>query len=160
MKMRIPVLWLVLVGMWLLLAGTITIGQTVLGMLVALVAVTGLRALQGPRARPRRLLPALRLAALVTVDITRSNLEVAALVLRPKARRHSAGFIDIPLELRDPAGLAVLACIITATPGTSWAGYDARSGVLTMHVLELVDDETSIGVIRNRYERPLLEIFT
>jgi len=149
----------VLVGMWLLLVGTLTIGQAVLGMLVALVAVAGLRALEGPRPPPRRLLPAVRLAGVVTIDIIRSNLEVAALVLRPKSRRHGPGFVDIPLELRDPAGLAILSCIITSTPGTSWAGYDARSGVLTMHVLELADDETMIDVITNRYERLLLEIF-
>jgi len=159
MRLRFPVLWLALVCMWLVLAGTITIGQTLLGMLAASAAVWGLRTLGVSRASPPRLLPALRLAALVTIDVSRSNLEVAALVLRPKARRHRAGFVDIPLKLRDPAGLAVLACIITATPGTSWAGYDARSGVLTMHVLELVDDETAIGVIQTRYERPLLEIF-
>ena len=159
MKVRLPVLWLALVCMWLMLSGRITIGQTLLGMLAALAAVAGLRLLQGPRAKQRRLLPALRLAGTVVLDVVRSNLEVAALVLKPKARRHGAGFVDIPLALRDPAGLAVLACIITATPGTSWAGYDSGSGVLTMHVLELADDETSIGVIRNRYERPLLEIF-
>ena len=79
-------------------------------------------------------------------------------MLRPRARKHRPGFVDIPLELRDPVGLAVLACIITATPGTSWAAYDSRSGVLTMHVLELVDEATSIGVVKRRYEKPLLEM--
>ena len=159
MKPRVPVLWLALVVMWLLLTSPVTLGQTVIAMLAALVAIAGLRALQGPRAGPRRLMPVPRLVANVAIDIIRSNFEVAALVLRPRGRRHAAGFVDIPLQLRDPAGLAVLACIITATPGTSWAGYDSRASVLTMHVLELVDDETSIGVIKNRYERPLLEIF-
>ena len=71
---------------------------TLLGMLAASVAVWGLRALGKPRARPLRLLPALRLAALVTIDVTRSNLEVAALVLRPKARKHRAGFVDHVLQ--------------------------------------------------------------
>jgi multicomponent K+:H+ antiporter subunit E len=53
----------------------------------------------------------------------------------------------------------VLACIITSTPGTSWAGYDSRSSVLTMHVLDIVTDEDSIRSIKDRYERPLREIF-
>jgi multicomponent K+:H+ antiporter subunit E len=53
----------------------------------------------------------------------------------------------------------VLACIITATPGTSWAGYDSSSGRLTMHILDLVAEETWIRTIKERYERRLLEIF-
>jgi len=69
------------------------------------------------------------------------------------------GFLDIPLTLRNPAGLAALACIITSTPGTAWAGYDATSGVLTMHVLDLVDAEAMRDTIRERYERRLMEIF-
>lgn len=158
MRLRFPVLWLALVGMWLLLAGTITIGQLLLGMLAALAGLAGLRALQGPLAQRRRVLPAIRLAGFVTFDIARSNLEVAVLVLRPSARRHPSGFVDIPLELRDPVGLAILAGIVTATPGTAWAGYDARSGVLRMHFLELADREAAIGMIKGRYERPLLEI--
>ena len=40
-----------------------------------------------------------------------------------------------------PRGLAVLACIVTATPGTSWAHYEAAANVLTLHVLDLVDEE-------------------
>jgi multicomponent K+:H+ antiporter subunit E len=158
MKLRFPWLWLALVAMWLLLTGTVTVGQTLLAMLAALAAVRGLRALQGARPRPRHLLPALRLAAIVALDIARSNIEVAAMVLRPGSLRNRSGFVEIPLELRDPAGLAVLACIITATPGTSWAAYDSRSGLLTMHVLDLADVDASIDVVKRRYERPLLEI--
>jgi multicomponent K+:H+ antiporter subunit E len=67
--------------------------------------------------------------------------------------------VQIPLELRHPAALAALACIITATPGTAWARYDSVRGVLTMHILDLIDDETWIRTIKERYERRLLEIF-
>jgi multicomponent K+:H+ antiporter subunit E len=159
MKMRVPILWLALIAMWLLLSTPITLGQAVLALLAATAAVTGLRALQRPRAAPPRLLPALRLAGVIAVDVARSNLAVASIVLWPKGRKHPAGFVAIPLQLRDPLGLAMLASIITAAPGTSWAGYDSRAGVLTMHVLELDDSKTWIAFIKNHYERPLLEIF-
>ena len=65
----------------------------------------------------------------------------------------------MPLELRDPRGLAVLACIVTATPGTSWARYDAAGNRVTIHVLDLVDAEAWIREFKGRYERRLLEIF-
>jgi multicomponent K+:H+ antiporter subunit E len=89
----------------------------------------------------------------------RSNVAVARVVVRPASRRGHAAFVDIPLELRNPAGLAALACIITSTPGTAWSGYDRASGVLTLHVLDLIDVEEMRRTIKERYERPLMEIF-
>jgi multicomponent K+:H+ antiporter subunit E len=67
--------------------------------------------------------------------------------------------VEIPLDMRAPYGLASLACIITSTPGTLWVNFDAQRGVLTIHVLDLVDDEEWIRTIKDRYERHLLEIF-
>jgi multicomponent K+:H+ antiporter subunit E len=101
----------------------------------------------------------LKLAATVAHDIVVSNWEVASIVLAPRTRRGHSGFVEIPLELRHPTGLALLACIITATPGTSWAKYDSSSSTLTMHIFDLVDDELVVRTIKERYERRLLEIF-
>ena len=53
----------------------------------------------------------------------------------------------------------MLACIVTATPGTSWAHYEAAANVLTLHVLDLVDEGTWVRQFKDRYERRLLEIF-
>jgi multicomponent K+:H+ antiporter subunit E len=159
MKLPFPLLWLALVAMWLVLNGTVALGHVILAMVVALGGVLALRALQEPSTHARRPLAALRLASIVLLDIVHSNVAVAAIVLSRRQRGHRAGFLEIPLELRHPAGLAVLACIITSTPGTSWAGYDSHSGVLTMHILDLVDDDASIRAIKDRYERPLMEIF-
>jgi predicted nucleic acid-binding protein len=39
------------------------------------------------------------------------------------------------LTLKDPHGLAVLAGIITSTPGTVWVEHDVETGTLTLHVL-------------------------
>jgi multicomponent K+:H+ antiporter subunit E len=96
---------------------------------------------------------------LVFSDIVRSNIAVARIVLGLGARRRTAGFLSMPLELRHPGGLAVMACIVTATPGTSWARYDAERGILVIHVLDLVDEDAWIRIFKQRYERRLLEIF-
>jgi multicomponent K+:H+ antiporter subunit E len=159
MRLPYPLTWLALVAMWLVLNGTLALAHVILGMLVAFGAVLGLRALQEPGRAPHAPLAAAQLAWVVLVDVVRSNLAVAAIVLQPHARARNQGFVEIPLELRHPGGLAVLACIITATPGTSWAGYDARSGVLTMHILDLVDERYLIRLVKERYECRLLEIF-
>lgn len=158
MKLRFPLLWLALTAMWLLLAGTPTVAQAIVGAVVALLGVAGFVRLQQDPLRLRRPVAAMRLAAIVVHDIVRSNIAVAAIVLRPGTRNRSAGFVEIPLATRQPATLAALACIITATPGTSWAGYDSDSNVLTMHVLDLVDEPSIVRTIQQRYERRLMEI--
>ena len=115
--------------------------------------------LDPPPTRLRRPVTMLRLAMLVLADVVRSNIAVARIILYPGIRKQTSGFVDIPLELRHPAALATLACIITATPGTAWARYDSARGILTMHILDLIDDEIWVRTIKDRYERRLLEIF-
>ena len=53
----------------------------------------------------------------------------------------------------------LLALIVTATPGTLWVSFDPAKGVLTLHVLDLIDEDAWIATIKQRYERYLLEIF-
>lgn len=154
-----PLLSLALLATWLLLNQTLAAGQAVLGALIALGGGLALAMLQAPRGRVRRPLVIAELAWLVLADIVRSNIAVARIVLNPGHRRQTSGFLEIPLEMRSPAGLAVLACIITSTPGTAWARYDSARGVLTLHILDLIDEAAWIRTIKRRYERRLLEIF-
>jgi multicomponent K+:H+ antiporter subunit E len=154
-----PLLSLALLATWLLLNQTLAAGQMILGALIALGGGLALAVLQAPQGRVRRPLAIAELAWLVLTDIVRSNIAVARIVLHPGHRGQTSGFLEIPLELRDPGGLAVLACIITSTPGTAWARYDSTRSILTIHVLDLVDEQTWIRTIKGRYEHRLLEIF-
>jgi multicomponent K+:H+ antiporter subunit E len=149
-----------LLVLWLLLNQTLSPGHILLGGAVALIGGWALSALEVPKARPRRLAALFRLAALVLSDIVRSNIAVAGIILGLQRRRWTSGFVEIPLELRDPYGLAMLACIITSTPGTLWVDFNEASGTLTIHVLDLVDKSGWVRTIKGRYERLLLEIFT
>ena len=157
--LRFPLLWALLLAMWLALSGATALAVVLLGGLVATLGVLAFAAVETPQARPLRIRLALELLMLVLADVVRSNLAVAWIVLRPGDRRRKAGFVTIPLRLRNPRGLAVLACIITSTPGTAWAGYDSTAGVLTMHVLDLIDEGEWVHVIRDRYESRLLGMF-
>jgi multicomponent K+:H+ antiporter subunit E len=148
-----------LLVLWLLLDQTLSLGHILLGGAVALVGGWALSALKPPKARPRRLSVLFRLAVLVIADIVRSNVAVARIILGLEQRRWISGFVEIPLDLRDPYGLAMLACIITSTPGTLWVDFDEASGTLTIHVLDLIDKAEWVRTIKGRYERLLLEIF-
>jgi multicomponent K+:H+ antiporter subunit E len=158
MRYRFPLLWLALVAMWLVLNDAAAVGDVILAALVASAAVGGLSRLQPAPVRLRRPGVAVALAGVVLLDIVRSNLDVAVVVLRPGTRGRVAGFVDIPLDTRHPVALAALACIITATPGTAWAGYDSGTNVVTIHVLDLVDGAALVRTIKERYEARLREI--
>jgi multicomponent K+:H+ antiporter subunit E len=155
--------WLLVAGLtlaWLLLAEQISFGQLLLGLGVSLLMVFGFRAVRPAHPRLRRPASAVRLLGRVAFDILRSNYNVARIVLGLTGGREiNSGFVEIPLTLRDPHGLAVLAAIVTSTPGTVWANLSDDGAMLTLHVLDLIDEETWRSMVKLRYESLLMEIF-
>ena len=154
-----PLLSLGLLVFWLLLNRSLSPGQILLGGVVALVGGWALAVLQPPKARIRAPATIVRLAALVIIDIVRSNIAVARIILGFNRQERTSGFVNIPLDLRDPYGLATLACIITATPGTLWVSFEPAKSMLLIHVLDLIDEDEWIRTIKGRYECLLREIF-
>lgn len=155
-----PLLIAVLTAMWLLLNQSLSAGHLLLGFAVAVALAWASAALRPLQPRPRRLHLAAGLVVRVLVDIVRSNLGVARIVLGlVRHREVRSGFLDIPLDLRDPHGLAVLAAIVTATPGTVWVGLAADGSRLRLHVLDLRDESEWVRTIKDRYEQPLRRIF-
>lgn len=153
-----PLLAAALLLMWLLL-NSFSTGHLLLGTIIAVAAARAMAALQPskPRLRRWRLVP--RLGGIVALDILRSNAAVLGIILQGRRRARTSGFVAIPLDLRDRTGLAVLSCIVTSTPGTAWIEYVPDSGMLLIHVLDLVDGDDWVSLIKNRYEAPLMEIF-
>lgn len=155
-----PVLVLALLVFWLLLNQTLEPAQIALGTVVAVVLAWSASTLRPLHARVKRLDVAALLILTVFTDIVRSNFSVARVVVGTFGRRDlRSGFVNIPLDLRDPHGLAALAVIVTSTPGTVWAGLSPDGGTLTLHVLDLHDEAGWIQLIKHRYERPLMRIF-
>ncbi|AHV92519.1 Na+/H+ antiporter subunit E [Bordetella holmesii] len=143
--------------LWLVLNESLSWGQAAVGAALAVWlgwASTRLRPLQ---ARPRRfyLLPGL--FCRVLLDIIRSNWAVTQLIWRPHSDM-SPGFMHIPLTMRDPHGLAMLVCILTYTPGTVVVEISDDQD-LTLHVLDLQNEEEWVALVKGRYERTLMEVF-
>jgi multicomponent K+:H+ antiporter subunit E len=155
-----PLLTILLLAIWLTVNGKLSVGQVALGAVLSVLLVLAITQLRPVRPRLHRLYLAVPLAATVLVDILRSNFGVAAVVLGlVRDRQVRSGFIDIPLELTDPHGLTILAIIVTATPGTSWAGMSPGGHILRLHVLDLEDEDEMIRLVKQHYEQPLRRIF-
>lgn len=153
-----PVLFVALLAFWLVLGDAVTPGRLISGLLAALVGTRLMTALRLEEPQMGRLGAALRLAVAVSIDIIRSNIAVARIIGRP-GRPMTAGFLSIPLRIEHPTALAILAGIVTATPGTIWVHFDPDAGVLILHILDLVDEDAWLGTIQGRYEQMLMEVF-
>ena len=154
-----PLLTLALLAMWLLLNQSMSPGQILLGGAVAIGASLAMRALrpETPGVRSWRPLP--RIAALLLTDVLRSNVAVARIILLPARADRASGFIQVPLQTRNRYAQALLAIMMTATPGTLWVQFDRVRGVLLVHILDQVGADDWIRRIKNRYEPLLLDMF-
>lgn len=155
----LPLLIPALLLMWLLLSESATPGQILLGLAAALLAARIFTVLdvEPPRIRFGRAM--LRLAGIVLLDIVRSNIAVARIIVGARRDQAVSGFVRVPIAMRNPHGLAVLAVVLTATPGTLWVQYDSTRGSLLLHVLDIGDESQWIRLVQQRYERLLMEIF-
>ncbi|GAA5234175.1 Na+/H+ antiporter subunit E [Verticiella sediminum] len=154
-----PLLSLFLLALWLLLNQSLSLGHILLGALLAWYGPYATRKLRPTPVRVRAPLALVRLVGRVAVDIVTSNIAVAGVVLGKPERRQRSGFMKIPLDMHDSHGLAALASILTACPGTVWAGLNEETNVLTIHVLDLQDEGEWVDIVKNRYEKLLMEIF-
>ncbi len=161
MKKLFPAPWLSLALwlLWLVLNLSLSLGNVLLGALLGFLAPLLMAPLRPQPVRIRRPLSILRLTLQVGVEVVKSNVEVAWLVLNMDRRPPRSAFVKIPLELDNANGLAALAVISSVIPGTVWSELALDRRVLLMHVFDLDDEQAFIEHFKRTYERPLMEIF-
>lgn len=152
-------LWSTLLAVfWLLLNSTIEPGHVLLGILLGWALPLFARRFwpeREPVVRAWRLVPFI---GIVLIDIVTANLRVARAVLGPVGRL-DPGFIRVPLDLRSDLGIAFLANTVSLTPGTISADLSEDRRELLVHYLDERDPDRLVGDIKERYERPIREVF-
>jgi multicomponent K+:H+ antiporter subunit E len=154
-----PLMSVVLLVLWLLLVQSLSPGQVILGLVLALVVPPLTAPLRPARLHARRADVALRYLMTVGYDVLKSNLEVGLGVVRSPWRMPRSRFVVIPLELQDSLGLAVLATVVTVVPGTVWSELALDRSALLLHVWDVEDEQEFVARFKTRYERPLRDIF-
>ena len=155
----VPLLSLALAAMWLVLNRSYGPGDWALAALLAVAIPLLTRSLRPTPVRFRHPLTALRLFLVVGRDVIVWNFRILRGTLARGDRVPRGGFITVPLEMRDPNGLAVLAAIMCVIPGTVWSELALDRSAVLVHIFDLQDEQTEIDLIKQRYERPLMEIF-
>lgn len=153
-----PLLSILLLVVWLLMVRSVAFGHILLGgaLAVAIPLVTYRFWDAQPHVKKPRLL--LRFVLRVLGDIIVANVQVAWLIVNPW-RRLRPHFVEYPLMLEDRFTITLLANTISLTPGTVSANLRLDGKSLLIHALDVEDDEALIATIRERYERPLKEIY-
>jgi len=154
-----PPLSLALFVIWLLLNQSLEASTLLSGVVLAIAVPLLTKGLRPATVRMRRPGVALRLCGVVLYDMSVSVFAVSRALLTRRSEKIQASFLRIPLDMRDPNGLAVLAMIMCLTPGTAWGEVAFDRSTLLIHVFDLEDEAAFIAQIKSRYERPLMEIF-
>lgn len=94
------------------------------------------------------------LAGLFARELTLSVRDVLLTVLRP-SRVQRSGIVAVPLSLQGDTAIALLANLVTLTPGTTSLHLSEDKGVLYVHAMNLGDD--TVAQIQSGFERRVKE---
>lgn len=86
-----------------------------------------------------------------------ANVKVALCVLRP-GRYLRPGIVAVPLDVRSEAGIALLANLITLTPGTLSVEIAEDQATLYVHALTVDDPSALRAEIKQGFERRVRQV--
>ncbi len=154
-----PVLTVLLTVVWTLLQAEPSVGMALFGLILGVVIPIGTARWWPDRPQSFAVGRMIAYCLLVIWDILIANIQVAWIILtKPNARIRSA-WVVVPLDLRDPEAITILAGTITLTPGTVSADLSDDGRCLLVHALDAADPDAVRDDIKTRYERRLMEIF-
>lgn len=154
-----PVLTLLLTAVWLLLANRISINSILFGGFLGIVIPFVTRPYWPDAPYLRHPLKIAEYFFIVVWDIIVANFVVAWLILFRRNKDLQQTWITVPLELRSPEAITVLAGTITLTPGTVSSDISTEGHAILVHCLNAPDPDAVRDEIKDRYERRLKEIF-
>ena len=154
-----PFLTILLAIDWLLLQNEFSAGMAVFGVILGVIIPRATANYWPDRPVGFRMGKMIPYAIMVIWDIIVANIQVAWIVLTVPNARLKPAWIIIPLELKQPEAITILAGTITLTPGTVSADLSDEGHSLLVHVLHTDDPQGEVDTIKTRYEARLKEIF-
>jgi multicomponent K+:H+ antiporter subunit E len=154
-----PFLTILLSVVWAMLQNTLSAGMLVFGVILGIVIPLMTARWWPDRPDRMRMLPMFKYCLLVVWDIVVANVQVAWIILTKPNAKMQPNWVVIPLELKSPEAITILAGTITLTPGTVSADLSDEGHSLLVHALDADDPDAIRDDIKDRYERRLLEIF-
>ena len=143
---------------WGAVTGNFSEVNLAFGFVLGAGALYLIREQVGTSAYFHRVGKALGLALLFVYELVLSAWRVAMIVLRPKIELQP-GIIALPLTVDRDFEIAMLANLITLTPGTLSVDVSEDRKTLYVHCIDVPDPQATIDDIKNGFERKILEAF-
>lgn len=154
-----PLLTLVITAVWVMLVNVITLNAIVFGLILGLIIPVLTAAYWPARPTLRNPLMIIEYVLIVVLDIVRANIQVALIILGKRNADMRPCWVSVPLDIRSPEAITVLAGTVTMTPGTVSSDLSDDGRALLVHCLDADDPDSVVTTIKDRYERRLKEIF-
>lgn len=153
-----PILSVTLLLTWLLLNNSFSVGQLLLGAILAWLIPLLTHPFWPESVCLRKPMTLVRFVLTVLWDIVVANFVVAKQILSSNLKLQST-FLEVPLELKNPLAIGLLANTISLTPGTVSCQLSGDQKTLLVHALHSPQPQADIDLIKQRYERPLQKVF-
>lgn len=153
-----PVMSLTLVAAWMLLQNAFSFAHFVLALALGLIIPLATASFWPQRPRIRSYRKALAYVLLVLWDIAVANIQVARLILLRAPGSLRTRWVCLPLALRSPEAISLLAGTITMTPGTVSCDLAADGRSLLVHCLDVPDAAAAVADMKARYEARIQEM--
>jgi multicomponent K+:H+ antiporter subunit E len=154
-----PYLTLLLVITWMLLVNQLKLGSLVFAVILGTIIPIITAPYWPDRPILRNPIAIIGYVLIVLYDIVKSNFIVAGIVLFKPNSQLQSKWITVPLDLRTPEAITVLAGTITMTPGTVTADMSGDGKALLVHCLHAPNPDEVRDDIKTRYEARLMRIF-
>lgn len=156
-----PLLTVLMTVVWVLLQNEVSAGMVVFGLILGIIIprMTAVWWPERPLVQMARAGKFWLYVLLVVWDIIVANIQVAWIILTRSNESLRPKWVVIPLDLRTPEAITILAGTITLTPGTVSADLSNEGHSLLVHALDAPDADEVRDEIKDRYERRLKEIF-
>jgi multicomponent Na+:H+ antiporter subunit E len=155
--MTVFLLNLSLMALWVASTGAFSYANSALGFLVGFVVLWWLQPLLGTTAYFRKLPLALCFSVLFLWEVFKSNLRVAWDVITPN-RRRQPGIVAVPLDAESDLEIAVLANLITLTPGSLCLDVSENRRTLYVHAMFVSEPDQVRKEIKQHFERWILAL--
>jgi multicomponent Na+:H+ antiporter subunit E len=151
---------LLLALVWAVAAGELTVANLLLGFVLGFLVLTFTRRSLGAENYGSKVTGLIALMVIFLWELTVATIRVAYDVVTPRHHMRPA-VLAVPLDIKSDGEIALLANLITLTPGTLSLDISEDRRVLYVHTMYMgeADLETERRKIKSVFEPRIMELF-
>ncbi|MCY1584690.1 Na+/H+ antiporter subunit E [Staphylococcus pettenkoferi] len=142
---------------WLLVTGSYTVNNFLLGFILGLLLVYLLRSVLPGRFYIITLYKMIKLIWVFLIELIKANIDVIRIVLQPSLKNEPA-FFTYNTDLKTDWQVVLLSNLITLTPGTIVVGLSDDRTKIYIHAIDFGEKEEEIEGIKSSLEKVVREV--